>query len=43
MNIVKTTTPVAANIWAKPRLVRLGKIADVSGPVSGVTQNSNKS
>ena len=43
MNTAKTTKPNAAQNWAKPQLVRLGKIADVAGPVVGVTQNATKS
>jgi hypothetical protein len=33
----------APTVWAKPQLVKLGQIGDVAGPISGVTQNSNKS
>ena len=43
MNTVNTATPVSAKNWAKPQLVRLGKIADVAGPKVGVTQNASKS
>ena len=43
MNTVNTATSVSAKNWAKPQLVRLGKIADVAGPVVGVTQNASKS
>ena len=29
--------------WAKPELVKLGKIADVAGPPSGVNEGTVKS
>lgn len=29
--------------WAKPELVRLGKIGNVAGPVNGTAQNATKS
>ena len=43
-NIMTKTANVSnAKAWTKPELVRLGKIADVAGPVTGVTQNASKS
>lgn len=43
MTSSKTVTAESTKTWTKPELVKLGQIADVAGPPSGVTQNSNKS
>lgn len=38
----QTIAPAKAG-WTRPQLKRLGTIADVAGPVSGLSQNGHKS
>ena len=41
--MTKTAQVSTGKTWTKPELVRLGKIADVAGPITGTAQNTNKS